>query len=65
LIANAELGAGTLGFAAVWALGWNVYYAESDWAIAASYAAKVTDKLTLTGLVQYSDDVAFASGINK
>lgn len=64
-IATADVGPGSLGFAAVWASGWNAYYAESDWAIAASYAASVTDKLTLTGLVQYSDDVEFNNGVDK
>lgn len=64
-IAASDVGPGTLSFAAVWASGVNAYYAESDWAVAASYAAKLTDKFTLTGLVQYSDDVEFVSGIDK
>ena len=65
LIANAQVGPGTLGFAAVWASGVNAYYAESEWAIAGSYAVQASDKLTVTGLVQYSDQVAFNPAVDK
>lgn len=64
-IAAGDIGPGTLSFAAVWASGWNSYYAESDWAVAASYAAKLTDKFTLTGLLQYTDGVEFNSAIDQ
>jgi hypothetical protein len=65
LIATAEVGPGTLSLAGVWASGWNAYYSASDWAIAGSYGANVTEKLRLTGLVQYSDDVSFVHGTDK
>lgn len=65
LIATADLGPGSLGFAAVWASGVNAYYAESEWAIAGQYAVKASDKLGVTGLVQYSDNVDFTAGVDK
>lgn len=57
LIATAEVGPGTLGFAAVWASGVNAYYSASEWAVAAEYAVKATDKLGVTVNAQYSDNV--------
>ncbi|WP_334154437.1 porin [Agrobacterium pusense] len=53
LIATADVGPGTLGLAGVWASGANAYYAESEWAVAAEYAIKATDKLTITPGGQY------------
>ncbi len=53
LIATAEIGPGTLGLAGVWASGANAYYAESEWAIAAEYAIKATDRLTITPGAQW------------
>ncbi|MCI9866506.1 porin [Rhizobium skierniewicense] len=65
LIGTAEIGPGTLGLAGVWASGANAYYAESEWAVAAEYAIKATDKLTITPGAQYfgnvSDTVALGS----
>jgi hypothetical protein len=58
LIATADLGPGTLGLAGVWASGANAYYAESEWAVAAEYAVKATDKLTITPGAQYFGNVA-------
>ncbi|UHS56096.1 porin [Agrobacterium vaccinii] len=58
LIATAEVGPGTLGLAGVWASGANAYYAESEWAVAAEYAVKATDKLTITPGAQYFGNVA-------
>jgi hypothetical protein len=58
LIATADLGPGTLGLAGVWASGANAYYAESEWAVAAEYAIKATDKLTITPGGQYFGNVA-------
>jgi hypothetical protein len=52
-ILTAAIGPGTLGLAGVWASGVNAYYAESEWAVAAEYAIKATDKLTITPGVQY------------
>ncbi|WHA40900.1 porin [Agrobacterium larrymoorei] len=58
LIATADLGPGTLGLAGVWASGANAYYAESEWAVAAEYAIKATDRLTITPGAQYYGNVA-------
>ncbi|MFC3165103.1 porin [Ciceribacter thiooxidans] len=52
-IVEAEVGPGTLGVAAVYSTGANQYYDASEWTVAASYAAKLTDKLTLTPGAQY------------
>ncbi|MBB3591907.1 hypothetical protein FHX08_002251 [Rhizobium sp. BK529] len=50
---TAELGPGTLGLAAVYSSGPNSYYSQSEWAVAAEYAIKATDKLKITPGVQY------------
>ncbi|TCV72854.1 porin-like protein [Neorhizobium sp. R1-B] len=58
-LASAAVGPGTLQAAVVWSSGlgvpraasstlYNAYYDEGEWALAASYAFKVNDKLTLT-----------------
>jgi len=52
-IVTAEVGRGTFGLAGVWASGANAYYEESEWSVAAEYAVKATDKLTITPGVQY------------
>jgi hypothetical protein len=65
LIATADVGPGTLGFAAVWASGNNAYYGESKWAVAAEYGVKATDKLKVTLGAQYSDQVAFARNVDQ
>ncbi|WP_425639759.1 porin [Agrobacterium radiobacter] len=52
-IVTAEIGPGTLGLSGVWASGANAYYEEFEWAVAAEYAIKATDKLTITPGVQY------------
>ncbi|RAL97061.1 porin [Agrobacterium sp. MS2] len=53
----ADLGPGTLGLAGVWASGPNAYYALSEWTVAAEYAIKATDRLTITPAVQYLGNV--------
>ena len=58
LIATADIGPGTLGLAGVWASGVNAYYAESEWAVAAEYAIKATDRLTITPAAQYYGNIA-------
>ncbi|WP_288430642.1 porin [uncultured Agrobacterium sp.] len=58
LIATADIGPGTLGLAGVWASGGNAYYAVSEWAVAAEYAIKATDKLTITPGAQWFGNVA-------
>jgi hypothetical protein len=50
---TAELGPGTLGLAAVYSSGPNSYYSSAEWAVAAEYAIKATDKLKITPAVQY------------
>ncbi|MBD8685492.1 MULTISPECIES: porin [unclassified Rhizobium] len=64
-IVFADVGPGTLGVSGVWASGANAYYAVSEWAVAAEYAIKATDKLTITPAAQYlgnvSDEVAFVN----
>jgi len=50
---TAELGPGTLGLAVVYSSGPNSYYSSAEWAVAAEYAIKATDKLKITPGVQY------------
>jgi hypothetical protein len=50
---TAELGPGTLGLAVVYSSGPNSYYSTAEWAVAAEYAIKATDKLKITPGVQY------------
>ncbi|MBB4954422.1 hypothetical protein H4S14_002899 [Agrobacterium vitis] len=52
-VANIVAGPGTFSIAGVYASGVNTYYDASEWSVAAEYAAKITDKLTLTPGVQY------------
>ena len=61
LIATAEVGPGTLGLAGVWASGANAYYNVSEWAVAAEYAIKATDKLTITPGAQYYGNYGLVS----
>ncbi|MBB5558575.1 hypothetical protein GGI59_000202 [Rhizobium lentis] len=56
-----EIGPGTLGLAAVYSSGPNSYYSAAEWAVAAEYAIKATDKLKITPGVQYYGDY-YASG---
>ncbi len=60
LIATADIGPGTLGLAGVWASGGNAYYNQSEWAVAAEYAIKATEKLTITPGAQWFGNVADA-----
>ncbi len=60
----AEVGPGTFGLAGVWASGVNGYYTESEWAVAAEYAIKATDKLTITPAAQYLSDYQLVDGID-
>ncbi|MDH0873784.1 porin [Agrobacterium tumefaciens] len=53
----ADVGPGTFGLAGVWASGANSYYAVSEWAVAAEYAIKATDRLTITPAAQYLGNV--------
>jgi hypothetical protein len=60
----AEVGPGTFGLAGVWASGVNGYYTESEWAVAAEYAIKATDKLTITPAAQYLSDYQLVDGVD-
>jgi len=64
-IVSADLGPGTLQVLGVWASDPNAYWNESEWSVAASYAFKATDKLTLTPAAQYFGDVGFNSSIDQ
>jgi hypothetical protein len=57
-ILTAPVGPGSFELAGVWASGSNAYYAESEWTVAAAYAIKATDKLTITPGAQYFGNVA-------
>ncbi|RUL99345.1 porin [Rhizobium chutanense] len=48
-----DIGPGTLGLAGVYSSGPNSYYSAAEWAVAAEYAIKATDKLKITPAVQY------------
>jgi len=48
-----DIGPGTLGLAGVYSSGPNSYYSTAEWAVAAEYAIKATDKLKITPAVQY------------
>ncbi|MBB3161803.1 porin [Rhizobium laguerreae] len=50
---TADIGPGTLGLAVVYATGPSSYYTAAEWAVAAEYAIKATDKLKITPGVQY------------
>jgi hypothetical protein len=52
-IVSADIGPGTLQVAGIYSTGQSAYWSDSEWAIAASYAAKITDKLSLTPGFQY------------
>ncbi len=60
----ADVGPGTFGLAGVWASGENGYYTESEWAVAAEYAIKATDKLTITPAAQYLSDYQLVDGVD-
>ncbi|NTZ89747.1 porin [Agrobacterium tumefaciens] len=59
-ILYADIGPGTFGLSGVWASGANYYYEESEWAVAAEYAIKATDKLTITPAAQYLGTIDIA-----
>ena len=61
-IATAAIGPGTFSLGGYYSTGVNVYGKEFEWVIAASYALKATDKLTITPGYQYSANAANAAG---
>ncbi|MBA5802489.1 porin [Rhizobium changzhiense] len=56
------VGPGTLGLAVVYASNPNAYYNKSEWAVAAEYAIKATDKLKITPAVQYYNNYGITAG---
>ncbi len=58
---GADIGPGTLGVAAIWASGPNNYFLKGEWSVAAQYAFKATDKVTITPGVQYTDNVEISN----
>ncbi|TPP10505.1 porin [Rhizobium glycinendophyticum] len=58
-IGSADVGPGTFYLAGVYASGESVYFDAAEWSVAASYALKASDKLTVTPGVQYWSDTNF------
>ncbi|RWX75954.1 porin [Neorhizobium lilium] len=54
-IVTAAIGPGTLGVAGIWSSGANAYYDLAEWTVAAEYAVKLNDKLSITPAFQYWD----------
>ncbi|MET3853053.1 porin [Rhizobium sp. OAE497] len=52
-----DVGPGTIGLAAIWSSGPSAYFIQGEWAVAAQYAIKATDKLTITPGVQYTANI--------
>jgi len=57
-ILSADLGPGTLQVAGIWSSDPNVYWDRSEWTVAASYAFRATEKLTIVPAVQYFNNIA-------
>ncbi|ASY62165.1 ATP/GTP-binding site motif A (P-loop) :Porin, alpha proteobacteria type [Sinorhizobium sojae CCBAU 05684] len=62
---SADLGPGVFQLAGVWASDPNAYFAQSEWAVAASYAFSVTEKFKITPGAQYWSDLAFVDGVDQ
>lgn len=52
-ILTGDFGVGKAGLAGIWSSGPNAYFAEAEWTVAAEYAIRATDKLTITPAGQY------------
>lgn len=63
-ILTGDFGVGKAGLAAVWSSGVNAYFAESEWTVAAEYAIRATDKLTITPAGQYFWNTAYSDKVN-
>ncbi|MCD7109071.1 porin [Rhizobium sp. DKSPLA3] len=63
-IVTADVGPGSLAVAGIYATDPSYYWSKSEWAVAASYAIKATDKLTITPGAQYFGNVKFNSNID-
>ncbi|PJR08327.1 porin [Sinorhizobium meliloti] len=62
---SAEIGPSVLQAAAVWASDPNVYFAASEWSVAASYRYNVSEKLAITPGIQYWGDFGFVSDADQ
>jgi hypothetical protein len=58
-IVSAEVGPGVLSVAGIYSTGANAYYDLAEWTVAAEYAAKITDKFSITPAFQYWDSIAY------
>ncbi|EHS52504.1 porin [Rhizobium sp. PDO1-076] len=56
-IGSAEVGPGTFYLAGIYSSDPSAYYDDAEWSVAASYAFKATDKLTITPGIQYWDNL--------
>ncbi|WP_413711250.1 porin [Rhizobium sp. Rhizsp82] len=54
---GADIGPGKFELAGIYSSDPSAYYNAGEWAIAAQYALKATDKLTVTPEVQYTDKI--------
>jgi hypothetical protein len=63
-ILTGDFGVGKAGLAAIWSSGVNAYFAESEWTVAAEYAIRATDKLTITPAGQYFWNVSQRTQVN-
>jgi hypothetical protein len=61
-IASADVGPGTFYLAGVYASDASAYFDAAEWSVAASYALKASEKLTITPGIQYWSDVDFVDG---
>jgi hypothetical protein len=62
-LVSADVGPGTLQGAVVWSSGANRYWDASEWSVAASYKANLSDKLAITPGFQYWGTIDYdASG---
>ncbi|UHS60831.1 porin [Agrobacterium vaccinii] len=64
LMGTADIGPGTLGLAGIYATGGSAYFNKAEWVVAAEYAIKATDRLTITPAAQYFGNVADAQRTN-
>ncbi|TCM57806.1 porin-like protein [Rhizobium sp. PP-F2F-G48] len=56
-VVTADVGPGSLEIAGIYASDPNAYWSKSEWSVAASYALKASEKLTITPGAQYFGNV--------
>lgn len=54
---GADVGPGTIGIAGIYSSAPNAYFLRGEWAIAAQYAIKATDRFTITPGVQFTNKI--------